>query len=1010
MNAYFLYLVFLVFPALIAGAVALVRHARRLERLERELGLLQLDRSRLSAPPIPEMPRPVPAALPMEIPLPSAPAPESIPRPVMPPPLPPGRPGGMPAQVLAQSAAPVLETSTGLAAPSAPPTPPAPSTVAPKLPAWDWEQFLGVKLFAWLGGFALFLSAAFFLKYSFEHDLIPPAARAAIGYVAALALIGGGLGLWKRRYETTAQTLVGTGVVILYAVTFACKAIYQFPFFGPWPTGVLMVLITVAAFLLAVRMEAQAVAILGLLGGFLTPVLIGSNVDNPVALFSYITLLDLGLFAVIWHRRWHHLTLLAAVATLAIQMGWWGRFYEADKLVVLQVVQPWFVALFTGFFLGSEGTQRSNRWITTSVLLVGAVTLLSGLGLAASGSGEQPVRLFTLWLAVDALLLWAALQAPRLRWVEPGAGAAVFVLLAVWTVARARAEFLYPALGAYFAYALLHTAVPLVRLRLRPSEGPGLWSQLFPALTLALFVLPLLKDTGALPAVYWLAVLAVDLLAFVLAVLTGALLAVIGVLVLTLCVAAIAIGGSGVAAMGGNESLAVIAGFAVLFVAGGWWLSRKGNRPAVALPEWLQGMAWNGDPRLPVCGSGAILPFLLLTLLASRTPDLGSGALFGMTALLTVLTLGLARATGFHILSALGLVGAALVQWTWHGHRIDAAQAGATIAWHLAFYAAFTLFPFVIARQSIGRRSAWITGAVAGPVHFLLVYVTVKQAWPELPVPGLIPAAFAVPALAGLAWLARRWAGEVPHRLTVLSCQGAAALLLITLIFPIQFDRQWLTVAWALEGAALLWLFQRLPHPGLRYTGLALLAVAFARLTLNPYVLEYHERTGTRIWNWYLYAYPVATAAFFAGARLSRPPAHSVLGKDVRPVLRGLGTVLLFVLMNLEIADYFATGATLTFNFSGNLARDLSYTIGWSLFALALVVAGIVSSSRLTRYAGLGLLGITLLKLFFHDLARLNQLYRIAAFAGVAVVAILASFLYQRFLNRPDPTHEVAPT
>ena len=49
------------------------------------------------------------------------------------------------------------------------------------------------------------------------------------------------------------------------------------------------------------------------------------------------------------------------------------------------------------------------------------------------------------------------------------------------------------------------------------------------------------------------------------------------------------------------------------------------------------------------------------------------------------------------------------------------------------------------------------------------------------------------------------------------------------------------------------------------------------------------------------------------------------------------------------------------------------------------------------RYAALGLLSVTLLKLFFHDLARLGQLYRIGAFFGVAVVAILASFAYQRF-------------
>jgi uncharacterized membrane protein len=67
------------------------------------------------------------------------------------------------------------------------------------------------------------------------------------------------------------------------------------------------------------------------------------------------------------------------------------------------------------------------------------------------------------------------------------------------------------------------------------------------------------------------------------------------------------------------------------------------------------------------------------------------------------------------------------------------------------------------------------------------------------------------------------------------------------------------------------------------------------------------------------------------------------------------------------------------------------------LFALVLLVVGIWKKTPATRYAALGLLSVTVLKLFFHDLARLNQLYRIGALIGVAVIAMLASFAYQRF-------------
>ena len=122
---------------------------------------------------------------------------------------------------------------------------------------------MGAKLFAWLGGLAGFLAVAFFVKYSFEHELIPPAVRVAIGFLLSAALVVGGLVMKGARFRITAQVLCATGIVSLYAVTFACNAVYHFPFFGTFATFLLMALVTVTAFLLAVRMNAQVIAILG---------------------------------------------------------------------------------------------------------------------------------------------------------------------------------------------------------------------------------------------------------------------------------------------------------------------------------------------------------------------------------------------------------------------------------------------------------------------------------------------------------------------------------------------------------------------------------------------------------------------------------------------------------------------------------------------------------------------------------------------------------------------------
>jgi uncharacterized membrane protein len=265
---------------------------------------------------------------------------------------------------------------------------------------------------------------------------------------------------------------------------------------------------------------------------------------------------------------------------------------------------------------------------------------------------------------------------------------------------------------------------------------------------------------------------------------------------------------------------------------------------------------------------------------------------------------------------------------------------------------------------------------------------------------GLLPAVFAIPALLSLAVVLMKVPQESKARLTQIAWFGGVALFFITLIFPVQFDRQWLTIGWALEGAALLWLFHRVPHPGLRLTGAGLLIAAFARLACNPAVLAYHPRSATPIFNWYLYAYGIVTVCLFAGMRLLAPPRHRIFRVNAPPVLAGLGTVLAFLLLNIEIADYFsAPAATLTFQFSGSFARDMTYSIAWALFALMLLVIGILRKLPASRYAALGLLSVTLLKLFFHDLSRLAQLYRIGAFIGVAVIAMLASFAYQRFYS-----------
>jgi uncharacterized membrane protein len=264
---------------------------------------------------------------------------------------------------------------------------------------------------------------------------------------------------------------------------------------------------------------------------------------------------------------------------------------------------------------------------------------------------------------------------------------------------------------------------------------------------------------------------------------------------------------------------------------------------------------------------------------------------------------------------------------------------------------------------------------------------------------GLLPLAFALPAAVGVAYLVGKERIPLASGDSRLATQGAAVLTFVSLIFPVQFEREWITLGWAIEGLALILLFHWIPNRRLRAVALIVLAAAFVRLAVNPAVLHYHPRSQVPVFNWYLYVYGAAALCFGLSARFFGMPREKGYERNAPVLLYSLAGITLFLLMNIEIADYFSIGPTLTFSFSGNFARDMTYTIAWAMFAFGLLVIGISFRARAARFAAIALLCLALAKLFLHDLDSLNQLYRIGAFITVAIVAIIASFAYQRFLS-----------
>jgi uncharacterized membrane protein len=894
---------------------------------------------------------------------------------------------------------------------AAPPPPKSP----PRVPI-QWERFMGVKLFAWLGGLALFLALAFFIKYSFENNLIPPEMRIVIGFLVGLGLIVGGLRLPLSRSPVTVQTLCATGVLVLYADIFASHAFYQLiP--SSLATFVLMALVTTAAFSLAVRLDAQVVAVLGLVGGFLTPILLSTGVDNPLGLFGYLCILDIGLIAVAFRKNWSHLALLAAIATALMQAGWVGKFFISDKIYVAMSIYLLFGALFTTALGLAHHLKLAERWSEAAAVLMTLVPLAFAWHLLTRpypALAARPGLVFSFVFAADLMLLVQVVLRERLRQVQWGAGGLVFLLLAVWTQRFLGESLLHWGLAFYLVFAVMHAVFPFVLQRLRPGTRPTWWACLIPAVSLLLIMMLISRHTGMLPFVVWPCVLLIDLLAVALAVITASVLAILPVLILTVLTLALWIGRAPAAAIGLLPVLLVVGGFAVTFFLVSVLAIRKiseasgGIRKPAGQGEAL-GKRWDGlrmvatnatRSRALIPALSAALPFLLLMMVVQRVSLANPSPVFALGALFSVLLLGLVRYYEIDSLAAVSLLCMLALEYQWHGYHFEVNHAVLPILWYLALTSLFLVFPFVSAEVLKARIIPWVVAAFSGPAHFLLIYRAIDGAYPN-PYLGLVPAIMALPHLAGLVWLLQRIPVESPRRNDLLALFGGVTLFFVTLVFPIQFERQWITLGWALEGVALLWLFHRVPHKGLNWVGVGLLAVAFVRLTLNPEVLTYYPRSDRAIFNWFLYTYGITTACLIIGARLLTPPHDRLRGVPVRALLYGLGTVLAFLLLNIEIADYFSTGRTLVFQFSGNLARDMTYSLAWACFAFGLFMLGVRNRVVPPRWAGLGLLTVTLLKLFLHDLWRLGGLYRVGSLIGLAVVLILVSFIYQRFLSSP---------
>ncbi len=226
-----------------------------------------------------------------------------------------------------------------------------PSSVASGLSSWNWEWLVGGNWLARIGILALIIGVGFFLKLAFDNQWIGETGRVVLGLALGLALLGGGE-YWTRKYPAWAQAVTGGGLAILYVSIFAAFALYDLI-----PALVALgfsFLVTLTAAGLAIRYESRVIAVLGILGGFATPVFLSEELPQQWALQGYVLVLDVGVLALATFRNWRWFTLLALLGSLILFTYWVESDLEPSVAVsqlAITVIFLIFVAATTLFHL-----------------------------------------------------------------------------------------------------------------------------------------------------------------------------------------------------------------------------------------------------------------------------------------------------------------------------------------------------------------------------------------------------------------------------------------------------------------------------------------------------------------------------------------------------------------------------------------------------------------------------------------------------------------------------------
>ncbi|MCB8964701.1 MAG: DUF2339 domain-containing protein [Bacteroidales bacterium] len=287
-----------------------------------------------------------------------------------------------------------------------------PVNTPPKQPR-NLERFIGESLISKIGIAITVIGLAIGTKYSIEHDLISPLTRIVLGYLAGLGLLGVGIKL-KEKYENYSAVLVSGAMATLYFVTYGAYSFYSL--IPQALTFALMVVFTAFTVVAALTYNKQVIAHIGLVGAYAVPFLLSDGSGRVGVMFTYMTIVNLGILAITFQRYWKSLFYSSFGLTWLIFFVWFASKYQVDihfdlALTFLSV----FFILFYLIFIAYKLVKGEKVQVHDVLLLLANSFVFYGIGYAILNSHSDGAQFLGLFTLGSALIHFAVSVAVYLR-------------------------------------------------------------------------------------------------------------------------------------------------------------------------------------------------------------------------------------------------------------------------------------------------------------------------------------------------------------------------------------------------------------------------------------------------------------------------------------------------------------------------------------------------------------------------------------------------------------------